>query len=84
MRYSPALRQPLSDYDAARRLMRLEDVMTLIGFRSKESVYALIHEGRLAKPVKIGRASRWRAADVHAFIESCEPDPLSRPVKSKS
>ncbi|EPR9138969.1 helix-turn-helix transcriptional regulator [Cronobacter sakazakii] len=33
-------------------------------------IYKLISQGRFPKPIKIGRMSRWRAADYYAWRDS--------------
>lgn len=66
---------------ASVRLLRVEDVMLMTGFRSREQIYRLVRSGELAPPVKIGRrASAWKTCDVVAFIDTRVTDPLARPI----
>lgn len=59
-------------------LLRIRQVMQMIGFRSRTQVYALVKKGELPQPIKIGkRASAWRAADVILFIETRAVDPFA-------
>src|SRR5258706_4644154 len=52
---------------ASRRLLRLADVIKLVGL-SRSMVYKLIGEGRFPDRTRIGhRAVRWRAADIFAW-----------------
>lgn len=68
---------PLDDLALRVGLLRIEDVMRITAFRSRQQVYDAVHRGELAAPVKIGsRASAWRARDVVSFVESRKPDPL--------
>lgn len=73
-----------AEFHARHGLLRIGEVMSLIGLRSRTSVYALVRAGELPPPVKIGRrASAWRAADVVQFIETRQVDPLARPPRQK-
>lgn len=40
---------------------------------SASTVYRLVAAGQLAKPVKLLKSSRWRVADVEAFVNQAEP-----------
>lgn len=52
------------------QLYRLPAVISLVGL-SRSSIYRLMGNGAFPVPVKLGqRAVAWRAADVHAWIES--------------
>lgn len=51
-----------------RALLSLVTVASLISF-SKSKVYKLMKEGNFPRPVKIGTASRWRAADVQKWLQ---------------
>lgn len=76
----------MDEFHARHGLLRIGDVCRMIGLK-RWSVYNLVRRGELPPPVKLrpgGRASAWRAADVIAFIESREVDPLARPVTVKS
>ncbi|MFN4115373.1 MAG: helix-turn-helix transcriptional regulator [Inhella sp.] len=39
---------------------------------SASTVYRLVAAGQLAKPVKLLKSSRWRVADVEAFVNQAE------------
>jgi prophage regulatory protein len=49
------------------RLLKLPDVLTAASL-SRSVVYGLISEKRFPPPVKIGKASRWVASEVEAWI----------------
>lgn len=52
------------------QLYRLPAVISLVGL-SRSSIYRLMDDGAFPVPVKLGqRAVAWRAADVHAWVES--------------
>lgn len=57
------------------RLLRLKDVLHPRGPLplSKSSFYNAIKDGRVPAPVKLGRASAWRAEDVRKLIEEGIP-----------
>lgn len=42
---------------------------------SRRTVWRLTSTGELPKPIKLGRASRWRRADLEAFISEVEVSP---------
>lgn len=74
-------RRVLQPHDDDFRLVRIETVLDLTGFRSRQSVYDLVKRGEIPQPVKIGkRASAWRLADIKGWIETRRVDPLARPV----
>lgn len=49
--------------------IRFDEVQE-IGKLSRTSIYAKIADGSFPAPVKIGRASRWSAAEIRDWIES--------------
>ncbi|MEJ2124710.1 MAG: AlpA family phage regulatory protein [Alphaproteobacteria bacterium] len=49
------------------QLLRMHDVVTRIGLK-KSSIYAKIQQGSFPRPVKIGRATLWRASELDAWI----------------
>ncbi|UWU84928.1 AlpA family phage regulatory protein [Bradyrhizobium yuanmingense] len=59
----------------APRLLRLKDILHPGGPLplSKSSFYSAIKEGRVPAPIKLGRASAWRAEDVRKLIEEGIP-----------
>ena len=48
-------------------LLRVEDVTRILAI-SKSQLYDLIRIGDFPGPIKLGRCSRWRLADVMAYI----------------
>jgi prophage regulatory protein len=59
MRLDPALN--------AKRLIRLKEVITMIGL-GRSSIYRYVSEGRFPAPIKVGyRSVRWKLADVLAW-----------------
>ena len=62
--------QALERLDAARdprALLHLKTVTTLVGL-CNATVYVKIKQGNFPPPVKIGKASRWKASDVHGWL----------------
>jgi prophage regulatory protein len=49
-------------------LVRLADVVHTVGLR-KSQIYKLIRAGGFPLPVKIGRASRWSAAEIAEWVQ---------------
>ena len=45
---------------------------------SKRSVWKLLSLGQLPKPVKILSSSRWREADINAFIDRVSDKPKTK------
>jgi predicted DNA-binding transcriptional regulator AlpA len=50
-------------------LIRLCDVARIVGLR-KSQIYKLIAAGEFPSPVKIGRASRWSAAEIAGWVQA--------------
>jgi len=50
------------------QLLTIKDVVALLQ-RSRRALYTDIAMGRLPAPLRIGRAIRWRRADITAAIE---------------
>lgn len=48
-------------------LLRIQDVTRILSI-SKSQLYDLIRIGDFPGPIKLGRCSRWRVADVIAYI----------------
>ena len=64
--FAPNTEQPLSDAYTLWAKPKLKEVLGI----SDTTLYQLIKDGELAKPLKIGRRSLWRKCDVLAFIDS--------------
>jgi prophage regulatory protein len=63
----PQKQVKLEDGLAARRLLRLFEVMTMTGL-SRSTIYKMVAEQRFPDRVQVGvRAVRWRAADIIAW-----------------
>lgn len=50
-----------------RRLMRLKDVLPLLGL-SKSGWYKAVRAGRIKKPIKMGRVSFWEYSYIQQLI----------------
>ena len=61
-----------SDLAGFGRLLTLQDVVGLTAL-IRATIYREVAAGRLPRPVKIGRLSRWRAGDVDTYIASLSP-----------
>jgi prophage regulatory protein len=44
---------------------------------SRSNIYQQIQDGKFPEPVKIGRSSRWLAAEIHAWViaQACARSP---------
>ena len=62
-------------------LLTVADMARLLGI-STRSVWRLTRAGRCPKPVRLGRATRWRRREVEAWVsEGCRMENLaSRPI----
>lgn len=52
-----------------KQLLDVQDVRALTGF-SITTIYKYVNNGTFPPPKKVGRSTRWRLADVLAFINS--------------
>jgi prophage regulatory protein len=60
----------LHDGGASRRLLRLPEVMRIVGL-GRSSLYDRIQHGRFPSPVSLGgRAVAWRSQDIEDWIET--------------
>ena len=50
------------------RLLKAEDVQDILQL-SRSGFYAAIRAGLLPKPIKIGKAARWKASVISSVIE---------------
>lgn len=53
----------------AKQLLNLEDVKAITGF-STTTIYKHVKDGIFPQPKKCGRSTRWRLADIQAYINS--------------
>lgn len=53
------------------RFYRLKDLIDVLRIK-RTKIYSLVKEGSLPRPLKIGRASVWKAKDVNDFINKIE------------
>jgi predicted DNA-binding transcriptional regulator AlpA len=52
------------------RLIRIEELIELLGEKSKQAVYNKINRKKLLVPTyKIGRSLRWKLSEVNEFID---------------
>lgn len=51
------------------RLITMTELKRLTGF-SHAAIYGFISRGRFPEPVKIGHRSRWRLAEVRAWMDA--------------
>lgn len=59
-------------YDNLDRLVAGKDIWSALRI-SPAKFYKLVAEGEIPPPLKIGRAARWKASDIQAFVQTCEP-----------
>jgi excisionase family DNA binding protein len=55
-------------------LIPAEELATMLGV-SERTLWRLLSAGKLPEPVRIGRNTRWRAAEVRDWIEQGCPRP---------
>lgn len=55
--------------DNPRRLIRLNELKQMIGV-SRSTIYLMLKDGRFPQPVRFGRTTAWRMADVIAWQEA--------------
>ncbi len=55
-------------------LIPAEEVAAMLGV-SERTLWRLLSAGKLPEPVRIGRSTRWRAAEVREWIERGCPRP---------
>ncbi len=53
------------------RLLKIGDVENAIGFK-KSFIYKEIGNGTFPRPLKVGKSSRWKEADIQAWMENLE------------
>ncbi|MCW9044564.1 MAG: helix-turn-helix domain-containing protein [Pseudopelagicola sp.] len=51
-----------------KQMLNVEEVATLLGL-GVSTVWAHAKAGKLPAPIKIGRASRWRKADIEGIYQ---------------
>lgn len=61
-------------------LWGLEEVASVLGI-SPAHVRRLADAGKLPRPIKLGRAVRWRVRDIEGFVESGRPATSTRRAK---
>jgi len=55
------------------RLIRIEELIELLGEKSKQAVYNKINRKDLPIPTyKIGRSLRWKLSEVNEFIDKLQ------------
>ena len=57
--------------DRHKLLLPIEGVMDTVSL-SRRTVWRLVSAGEFPPPVKVGRASRWRMADITEWVDSLE------------
>lgn len=55
-------------FDSDECLYSKRDLLRLFAIRSTTSVYNLIRDGLLPRPVRLGRASRWPRSEIQAIV----------------
>ena len=59
--------------DLRSKLMRLPEVMEVIGIKGRVTIWRWVKAGTFPKPVKLGpRLHAWRRADIEQWIETRE------------
>lgn len=59
--------------DAAPLLIGVEELARMIGV-SERTLWRLVSSGRVPAPVRIGRSTRWRLAEIREWIDrGCQP-----------
>ena len=56
------------------RLIRIDELIELLGEKSKQAVYNKINRSDLRIPTyRIGRSLRWKLSEVNEFIDDLQP-----------
>ena len=56
------------------RLIRIDQLIELLGEKSKQAVYNKINRGVLPIPTyRIGKSLRWKLSEVNEFIDKLQP-----------
>ena len=56
------------------RLIRIEELIKLLGEKSKQAVYNKLNRKKLLVPTyRIGRSLRWKLSEVNEFIDKLKP-----------
>ena len=61
----------LTEAEEAIRLLRIWDVMGMTGYRSRDTIYRLMKEGKFPRQRKLhpgGRASGWVASEIREYV----------------
>lgn len=57
--------------DPSTLLLTIDDVMRLTGYKSRSTIYRLIHRKLCPRPVVIGGGRvRWRSGDIEHWLQS--------------
>ena len=57
-----------------KKLIRIEELVELLGETSKQAVYNKLNRGVLPVPTyKVGRSLRWKLSEVLEYIDSMQP-----------
>lgn len=72
------LREPC-EANTPERLLKQSEICSTLAI-SPAKFFKLVSDGVLPKPHKIGRAARWKASDIRAFVQTCEPTPKAAEV----
>ncbi|MDG4952089.1 helix-turn-helix transcriptional regulator [Actinobacillus equuli] len=63
------MEQIQSTQPTQKQLLNVQDVRTVTGL-SVTTIYKLVKNGAFPPPKKCGRSTRWRLADIQAYINS--------------
>ena len=56
------------------RLIRIEELIELLGEKSKQAVYNKINRKKLLIPTyKVGGSLRWKLSEINEFIDKLKP-----------
>jgi prophage regulatory protein len=70
----PGEAQPTSILNVSGALMKMAAVRAVTG-RCAASIYRDVKAGTFPQPIKFGtRCTRWRADDVRAWLNACQPE----------
>ena len=50
------------------KLLTMKEVVSIVGFKTS-TIYKFIKTNGFPKPLKIGRASRWKSSDVNNWLK---------------
>ncbi len=65
------MRPRLNNLNDRFTLLEMDDVMSLLGIKSKVTLYKLMDKEKVLPYRKIGKARKFKLEDIHQYLETC-------------